>query len=723
MSKSIFFPYGTHIYREPSRPIDEIKNDLKVIKRLGFNMVKIQESWAIDERKEGEIDLSKIEEIIIEAEKLGLSVYFGFTMEQAPGWLWKKYPDAYLLYNDGTPHKDPTQYLLPSDGKPGPCWDHPGVRSEGERFIREVIKKLSVYENIIVWNVWQEVGLWPMHPGKLGFCYCPYTLEKFRNWLKGRYKTLNNLNEVWKTGYGNWDEVEPPRVHPFVPSWIDWRYYIKCVYLSEAIRWKYNAVKSNDPLKRPVFCHVSSPCIGDGTDWKFAEVVDFYGCSVYPAWGVKGMWDKQDYTDRGNKLFQIWNSISLKFDYIRSASMGKKFWAAEFQGGPIVSFLQRSKVPDKGDINRWVLTALSTGITGLCFWNHRAEIFWQEAYGFGLLDTEGETTVRAEEAGSIGKVINRYSEIFSEGKMEENEVGIFIDEDKFNFLEGTPIPGEGKATEHLIHTIRGIYKFLWGNGIWVDFLNKEYLHGIDRYKVIYLPFPISMDEESFERIKEYVKNGGVLISECCPGRYTKYGLARDQQIIGDEFFGVRHKEIIQIREKDRVLWSEKDPTFVEYHSSEYLKGSGIFEGLQIMPSFYIETYDIVDGKEILRYRDKVCGVMKNYGKGKVFLIGTFIGHSILTYEDRKTEKFLKKLVETIDIRENKIGKLLFRRKFYKDKELLFLINPTDKRVKEKIGTGYVDIFAGEGKTSDVSVEPLSVKILIRDLKTISKRSS
>lgn len=45
------FPFGTHIYREPSLPLEQIREDLPLLKKLGFNMVKIQESWAIDEQK------------------------------------------------------------------------------------------------------------------------------------------------------------------------------------------------------------------------------------------------------------------------------------------------------------------------------------------------------------------------------------------------------------------------------------------------------------------------------------------------------------------------------------------------------------------------------------------------------------------------------------------------------------------------------------------------
>lgn len=706
-----FFPYGCHIYREPSLPIEEIKNDLKSIKKIGFNMVKIQESWAIDEKKENEIDVSKVEEIIKEAEKLNLYVYFGFTMEQVPAWVWKKYPSAYLIYNDGTPHKDPTQYLLPADGKPGPCWDNPEVRRQAEKFIKKIVKRLSKYRNIIAWNIYQEIGFGPMYPGKLGFCYCQYTLNKFRKWLKDKYGSIKKLNEIWNTGFGEWNEVEPPRLYPSVPSWIDWKYYMNNIYLSEVLKFKYKIIKENDIYKRPIFAHVASPHIGSGQDWKFAETLDFYGSSVYPDWQIKDKWDKEDWTKNEIKLFQMWNNISLSFDYIRSASLNKKYWAAEFQGGPIVYFLKKSKVPNREDIKRWVLTALSTGISGLCFWNYKTEIFWQEAYGFGLVGFDGKLTERVIEAGRIGKAINKYAEILTEGKMEENEVAIFIDEDKFNFLEGIPIEN-GNASKHLVHTIRGIYKFLWENGIWVDFLNKEYIEHINKYRVVFLPFPISIDDETFDKLKNYVENGGILISECCPGRYTKYGFARKEEIIGNNFFGIRYKNLIHVKEKDKFLWTEKEPSFVNYSDCEYLEGIGDFEKSKVLPNLYIETYEIIDGKGILKYKKNFCGVMNKYGKGEIILIGTLIGHSILTYGDKNTEKFLEKLVNIFNLRKNKIGKLTYRRKIYKNKEILFLINPTAKIVREKLDNEYIEILE-EKKTKNISIEPFSVKVLVR----------
>ena len=225
--KEEIFPFGTHVYREPSLPLEQLRHDMPLLKRLGFNMVKIQESWVIDEKVEGSIDLSNVMRVVSDARDYGLKVYFGVTMEMAPAWLWQKYPDAYLVYNTGQPHLDQLQYVIPADGKPGPCWHHRGAREAAIRFLKEVGSQVGRYDNVLVWNVWQEFGFWPMKPGMLGFCYCENSLREFRIWLQARYGSIQKLNDAWKSGYGTLAEVIPPRVASDLPPYLDFRYLWK----------------------------------------------------------------------------------------------------------------------------------------------------------------------------------------------------------------------------------------------------------------------------------------------------------------------------------------------------------------------------------------------------------------------------------------------------------------------------------------------------------------
>ena len=43
------------------------------------------------------MNLSDVEELIAEARQLGLGLYLGVTIELAPMWLWRKYPDYHMI--------------------------------------------------------------------------------------------------------------------------------------------------------------------------------------------------------------------------------------------------------------------------------------------------------------------------------------------------------------------------------------------------------------------------------------------------------------------------------------------------------------------------------------------------------------------------------------------------------------------------------------------------
>ena len=71
------FPLGSHLCREPMPPMDELKRDMETLKRHGFNLIKLQEHWMVDEPLEGQYDFSKYVELIDYAARLETGVYLG----------------------------------------------------------------------------------------------------------------------------------------------------------------------------------------------------------------------------------------------------------------------------------------------------------------------------------------------------------------------------------------------------------------------------------------------------------------------------------------------------------------------------------------------------------------------------------------------------------------------------------------------------------------------
>jgi len=726
------FPFGTHVYREPSLPLEQIRADLPLLKRLGFNMIKIQESWAHDERQEGAIDLSKVARVVSDAREHGLRVYFGVTMELAPAWLWRKFPDASMVYNTGAPHNDQLQYVIPADGKPGPCWHHAGAREAAVRFIETVGREIGKYDNILAWNVWQELGLWPTRPGYLGVCYCPSTLAEYRLWLRQRFGSAKELNAAWSTGYGSFEEVVPPRFASDSLHNLDFRFFMDDFYLTEVLRWKAEAFRRSDPLRRPVFAHQDKPIVGSSQHWRHARALDFFGGSTYPAWEPLRPWDAgrpapgHAIDPHIGRLAELWDSVMMRFDYLRNATPEGKIWAAEMQGGPVVRGLHRRRVPDAGDIRCWVLGSLAAGVRGICFWNHRAEILWREEYGFGLLELEGnQITPRAEEAARLAKAINREAELFSRGMCPQAQVAMVMNEDLYHFMEATHRePYFASALDHLQHTIRGIYKSLWDCGIPVDFVSEEEISSRGQgYKALIMPFPVALATPVVDAMRAYVAGGGVLISEACPGRLTRYGLGMPGEMMPalQELFGVAHKNLVILREPgDGAVWTGIETAYGDTEPYRELTGAGELSGHRVMPAYYLQTLSPKTARPVLMDQDAVAGCANRHGKGSAYLIGTLLGHGPLSYNHGGNAGFLAQILASAGVVPDNVGKLKRRRRVLGGKSAWFLFNLTDAGIEEEFSTeGFrsVSDLLGEdvhrdGTKATVRVPPMDIRCIV-----------
>jgi beta-galactosidase len=688
-ASSTIFPYSTHVYREPHLPLEQFRHDFPILKRLGFNMIKIQEVWGYDEVHEGQIDLSNVSQVVSDARQNGLQVYFGVTMENPPMWLWRKFPDAKMVYSSGEPYNDPTPYVLPGDGKPGPCWHHPEARAAGVRFVETVGREVGKYDNIQVWNVFQEINFGQVNGGPLGLCYCDNTLTAFRAWLRTRYATLNALNETWRSAYGDWEEIEPPRVSPKVPPVIDWRYFMDDVYLSFNLKWKADAFRRSDPSHRPILAHVGGVTTGSTREWRYAEQLDVLGSSCYPDWREPTAWDF-DWGTPDNPLTgatqarQQVGDILMHFDHLRAAKPDGAVWTAELQGGPITEGLNRRSVPSPADIRRWVFSCLAAGSRGICFWNHRPEIFWQEGYGFSLLDWGSDTSARAEEAGRISIALNRNAELFARGSHPVPAVAIVLNEDLFHWTECSLHDFE----EHLQYTITGLWRSLWRVGITTGFIESAAIPADSSLvKALILPFPLTLGPKEIQALSNYVRNGGTLIAEACPGRFDGYGMGFDGGMAPGvaELFGAGSKDVFLIREPGKgAKWTDWEYGLRDSLEYRELMGAGDFAQNRVFPAFYLQTLTLSTAQPLLMYGDQVAGSVHSFGQGKAYLVGTLLGHAGPAYNDWRNGDFLAAALNRAGVVGDRAGSLLRRRRILGNNAAWFFFNLTEQEVEESV---------------------------------------
>lgn len=722
------FFLGTHLFRYPMPEVSELKADMDNLKRHGFNLIKIQTHWAIDEPIEGQYNFERYEELIKYAEKLGMNVYLGLTLEHAPAWLYNNYPEVRMVGKNGQTIMYAPDYTLPTDGKPGPCFDHPIAMEKHNAYINAIVSKLSKYKNIVVWNTWQEIGHWPEMLVGQPICYCTNTLNHFRAHLKNRYGDLKQLNDSWKTNFGAWDYVVPNRGMVIGTGQdVDWRNFIDNEYVASILKARYAQVKKSDPLKRPVFAHKASSAVGSGVDWTYAKCQDFLGTSSYPAWSPFSTWDDEAPVRTPTERYstckaEMWNSLALNFDYIRSANpLGNPIWAAEFQGGPIQGEFRMGRVPSPDDIRRWMLTAVGSGVTAISFWVTRAEMMAQEDNGFGLLNSEGDTTPRFEEASRIGSTLIKYPDLFGTPNTPLSKVAIIVDESNRDFTASYY-----NMDRHLAYSMRGWHRLLWDLGIAVDFISIDDVTGEKSkiYKALVLPFPVSLSNANAEKLSAYVSGGGNLISEAAIGRFNEMGISPRGELSPPmrAMFGIRQMSHQMIGEPgDSRRWMPNERGWGEVLPSGRMIGIGPLSGSDIQPNYYIQTYEPLKGTlPILKFNDQVVGTVREVGKGKAWMIGSFVGHNGTAYKSDSALKLVEMLMNQCNVYSENFGNLSVRRRVGKNREAWILTNATQAKVTESIDISnwrtVKDLLGTDLQITDrkvtVEVESLDVRVLI-----------
>jgi len=608
---------GAEFFRYPGPCFDELKKDLERFAADGFNYVRVQQNWAYEEPCPGQYDFSRTREIVAYAEKLGLNVILTLCLENAPTWLYLE-NDVYQRNSYGEKVIHTIPYPIPADGKPGPCFDNPAAVAAAERFTEAFVAEFSRFDAVKGWAVWQESHSGSMcdnHPDA-DYCWCEHTAAAFIAWLKEKYTTLEATNKALLTNYGKWEYIMPPYAFggtKQTPLYTEYANFLR-LRLGRIAAWKKALVARCDPRHRPVMCHtVLSMVSGQlgrywADDYIIAKEMDVFGASLYPS-VTHGTW---------NDVV----SIMFVLDSARCAADGKPNWAAELQGGRPASLLWHGEAPSCNDIANWGITSLARGVKGIVWWSYREETFCQESFGFGMLDRKGEPFEWYSEICKMNAFMNRNRDIILASHPEKARVAIAVDASNNLFAFE-------KNAEYLVSdSIRGIYTALLRHGVYPDFIWKEQIleNRLADYSLVFLPLPLSMSAEYVEKLKEYVANGGSVVSEAYLASYDE--LSNAQLTIPsfglDQLFGAREETIYQNTNRGFIK---------EFY------GKGDFADITVNSAEFSQTFSSSTGETIFSdVLGQTLGVKNHFGNGKTYLLGTLFSH--LLQNDPLLERIL-----------------------------------------------------------------------------------
>jgi beta-galactosidase len=591
------------VARNPAPERDAWRRDLQAIKSLGFNSIKTWVDWASTEPVRGQYRLDALEQVLSLADAAGLRVIIQIYTDAAPEWLATRYPDSNFVTDQGA--------RIGSQASPGYCLDHSGVRADMTAFIGAVSTAAARHASFYAVDVWSEPHIvnWVWFNTPVEFCYCPHTQARFREWLKGRYRTLDALNGAWYRTFTSWNEVEAPRFGTILSytDFIDWKTFV-AAKLQEDLKLKADASAARGA--RAVSSHSDAPAImlsplsgyGNPDDWWMSNVVDHYGTSIYP---------------KHASAATPWSPVRLAsaLDGIRSAAREKGWWIGELQAGQGATGVRVATPVTGADLRFWGWAAISRGARAISYYAWYPMNSGYESNGYGMIELDGRITDRAKIAGEFAGVVSRNGGLFAPLRPHPSRVAILYN--RLSYMAGGNTVAPGLVVRN---SMLGVYRALFEQNIQVDFIHPdEVIAGrASAYAVVYLSYPIMLQRPVADALKAYVKGGGTLISEARPAWNDERGFA-NLTIPGaglDEVFGAREREL---RSGDAITFTAERDLEGELAplAGRTFNGTAFAEHLETTNA---ATRVLARFPEATR---AAAVTLSRYGAGRAILIGTF----------------------------------------------------------------------------------------------------
>jgi len=573
------------------------KTDLVKIKGLGFNTVRTWVEWNAGEPREGEYHLENLDLLLRLADEAGLKVIVQVYVDSAPEWVGAKYPEGRYAAQDGQP--------IPSQAAPGFCFDNKNVRKAVLDFFQEVARHADKSPAFYGWDLWSEPAA--LNWARVGykaepmFCYCPASIERFRDWLQKKYGRLEKLNAAWHRTFTDWKQVEPPRFGTILTytDFMDWRVYYG-YKLSEDLKMRNDAVRAVDashvttshaPNPSPLVRTLADPY--DPTDdFLMKDSVNFFGTSFYPKLtAVEHNWTL--------------NRRVLAMDLTAAITGGRGFYVGELQSGYGVHGTTIGSEVSASDLEMWTWGMVSRGARAINYYAFYPMNAGYESGGYGMIRLDGTLTERSRRAGETAKAIEANSDLLLSAKPKAAEAAIL-------FSPLVPLLGgydEENSRTAMHKALAGYHRMFFERNIPVEILSSRELAGenLQKYKLIVLPYPLMMTNEEAAALREYVEKGGHLFVEARPGWVNEEGHA-EPAIPGfgwTEIFGVRETSIDPEKET-AVNW----------------------DGASFTGASFAEHFTVLDdnAKVVAKFADGTAAAYEHkYGKGDAILLGTFAG--------------------------------------------------------------------------------------------------
>ena len=595
-----YIPFGTQYYRAPSPSPDEWEKDLSNIAALGLNTVKFWIQWRWNAPGEGSYMFDDIDRLMDLAGRYKLRVMLNTIVDVAPAWIYRKYPDASMVTLDGRrigPQTQPHRQI----GGLGVCFNHAGAMEHLFDFLRTTVRRYAAHPALEIWNVGSEpeltssmaeLRLFAEDASRMGdmLCYCDSCRRAFLAWLRGKYASIDALNQCWNRNYATFDDVEVPRTRNTFNDLVDWRMFFVHT-LGENVRRRFVVAGEEDAGRHPLMCHhvfiQGFPVTSTANDpWNVGQYGELHGI-----------------TQMGDPAM---------CDVLRSCAKGRPVISAEM----LMLFGYTLDLPKPvllNDVKRYVFSGLAANLKGFIFWQYRPETLGREAPAWGLTFPDGSETPWLRAFADVNAVLQKNAAFLLDAAPQPAEVAILYCPE--NQVFGWAATGNEK---NVTDSVLGMHKAMYEANYNVDFVEpREIEQGVpEKYRVLIIPFPYWLSAKLCSAIETWVKAGGLLLGESYFGGWNVEKGRHQTTIPGygmERVFGAKQGVVGPARQDGTVRFTMRKSL------PKIAKGAR-FSGMLVQESLVARDADV-----LATFDDGTAAITDfHYGKGRAILIGSYV---------------------------------------------------------------------------------------------------
>lgn len=577
--------YGVAYYDE-YMPYDRIDTDMEMMKKAGFNVIRIAEStWSTWEPEDGIFDFTRLDRMLDASERHGMNVILGTPTYAIPYWLSQKAEDMLVLTKQGQEIYGRRQNMDIT---------HPIYLKYAERIIRKIMEHTHGRKTIIGYQLDNETKHYDT--------YGKRAQNMFAEYLEKKFGTIEALNDAF--GFSYWSN----RVSSF-DNLPDVRGTINASYGAEYEKFQRTLVDKFLAWQADIINEYREPNQFLTQNFDFDWKGHSYG--LQPA--VNHFHAAKALTVAGSDIYHpsaddlTGKEIAFCGAITRALKEGENYLIleTEAQGNP-------GWLPFPGQLRLQAYSHLGSGSNSVMYWHWHSIHNAIETYWKGVLSHDLKENVTYREASIVGNEWKRYGSKLKNLK-KHAKAAILLDNESLTGINWFPNAGNLSYND----IVRWLYDCLYEKNIECDVIFSESSH-LEDYELLLIPALYSASENLLKRIYAYVENGGNLV-------------VTFKSAFSNEYLKVYH-------ERQPYLLSEC--LGVHYDQFTIPKNIGICSGRLKLPentavTNWLELLTVDTAEVLANYEHKFWGdyaavTLNRFGKGTAMYLGCYFAPEVLT---------------------------------------------------------------------------------------------